>query len=74
MQDSASERIDELEEAIIAEKPDLSTMEYVGNWFTKNLPAIAGSVTSLVIHPIVGKLVQAAGDATVSEFERRFKL
>ena len=71
--DQAIERAEELKEALKEKKPDLSTMEYVTNWFAKNLPTIAGSVTSLVIHPIVGKLVQAAGDAAVEEFNRRFK-
>lgn len=70
--DSASEKLDELETALTAKEPDLTTMEYVQNWFTKNLPTIAGSVTSLVVHPIVGKLVEAAGDVAVKEFRRRF--
>ena len=72
MQNAATERIEELEKAITEEKPDLTTMEYVQNWFVKNLPSIAGGVTSLVIHPIVGKLVQAGGDALVTEFNNRF--
>jgi hypothetical protein len=70
--DAALERVDELEEAITAEEPDLSTMEYVKRWFVKNLPGLAGAVTSIVVHPIVGKLVEAAGDALAAEFRRRF--
>jgi hypothetical protein len=70
--DSALERVEELEQAVISEKPDISTMEYVQNWFTKNLPSIAGGVTSIVINPIVGKLVEAGGDALINEFKRRF--
>lgn len=69
----ALEKVTELEEAIIDEKPDLSTMEYVKNWFGKNLPQLAGAVTGLVVHPIVGKLVEAAGDALAQEFKRRFE-
>ena len=69
---AALERVGELEEAITEKKPDLSTMEYVKNWFVKNLPGLAGTVTSVVIHPIVGKLVEAGGDALVEEFHRRF--
>ncbi len=71
-QGAALERLDELEEAVIAEEPDVSTMEYAKRWFSKHLPTIAGSVTSVVVHPIVGKLVQAAGDAVAGEFRRRF--
>ena len=70
--DAALERVEELEEAIIAEELDLSTMEYVKRWFVKTLPGLAGAVTSVVVHPIVGKLVEAAGDALAAEFRRRF--
>jgi hypothetical protein len=70
--DAASERVEELEEAITAKEPDLTTMEYVKGWFVKNLPGLAGAVTSIIVHPIVGKLVEAAGDALTAEFRHRF--
>jgi hypothetical protein len=70
--DAALERLEELGEAVTAEEPDLSTMEYVKGWFVKNQPGLAGAVTSVVVHPTVGKLVQAAGDALAAEFRRRF--
>ncbi|MDY6877919.1 MAG: hypothetical protein SWK90_17190 [Chloroflexota bacterium] len=69
---AALERVGELEEAVTAEEPDLTTMEYVKRWFVKNVPALAGAVTGVVVHPIVGKLVEAAGDAVATEFRRRF--
>ena len=47
-------------------------MEYVRNWFVKNVPTMAGAVTSIVINPIVGRLVQAGGDVLASDFKRRF--
>ena len=62
----------ELEEAVTAKKPDLTTMEYVKRWFARNLPELAGAVTGVIIHPIVGKLVEAAGDGLAAEFRRRF--
>ncbi len=65
------ERVAELEAAITAEKPDLTTMGYVKNWFVKNLPSLAGAVTGLVVHPIVGKLVEAAGEMLASELKER---
>jgi hypothetical protein len=68
----ALERVSELEQAITAKEPDVSTMEYVKNWFVKNIPQLAGTVTSVVINPIVGKLVEAAGETVVNEFKRRF--
>lgn len=70
--DEAVARAKELEEAVTAEKPDLSTMEYVKGWFARNLPKLAGAVASIVVHPIVGQLVQAAGETVVAEFRRRF--
>ena len=69
---SAAERVDELEAAATAAEPDLSTLEYVRNWFAKHIPAFLGAVTGIVVHPVVGKLVHAAGDAVAAEFERRF--
>lgn len=71
-QDAALERVEELSDAVTAGEPDLATMEYVKNWFGKNLPALAGAVTSVIVNPIVGKLVEAAGDAVAAEFRRRF--
>jgi TPP-dependent 2-oxoacid decarboxylase len=71
-QEGALERVSELEEAITAEKPDLTTMEYVKNWFGKNLPQLAGTVTGLVVNPIVGKLVEAAGEVIAHDFKLRF--
>lgn len=70
--DAALERVDELQTAVTAKKPDLSTMEYVKSWFVKNLPALAGTVAGVVVHPIVGRLVAAAGDALVADFRHRF--
>lgn len=69
--DAALERVDELEEAVTADEPDVTTMEYVKRWFTRTLPDLAGSVTGLLVHPIVGKLVQMAGEGIAGEYERR---
>lgn len=73
-QEKALEKVTELETAITNEKPDLTTMEYVRNWFGKNVPQLAGTVAGLVVHPIVGKLVEAAGEALAHEFKRRFEI
>jgi hypothetical protein len=70
--EAALERVNELEQAITEKKPDLSTMEYVKNWFGKNAPGLAGAVVSVVVHPIVGKLVEAAGDMLTADFRKRF--
>jgi hypothetical protein len=70
--EKALERVEELNEAVSAKEPDLTTMEYVRNWFLKHLPSVAGSVTSLIVHPLVGKLVEVGGDALASTFRKRF--
>lgn len=67
---AAAERLDELEEAITGSEPDVATIGYVQGWFKRNLPAVAGAVTSLVLHPIVAKLVTTAGDALAADFAR----
>lgn len=70
--DAALERVDELGEAIAAKEPDLTTMEYVTRWFGKHLPQMAGIVTGVVINPVVGKIVAAAGDLLAAQFKERF--
>jgi len=72
LRQSASERVQELDEAVSADLPDLSTIEYVRGWIGRHLPQLAGSITSLVFHPVLGKLVEAAGDLLADEFRRRF--
>lgn len=71
-QAGALERTEELKEAFSGPEPDLSTFAYVKNWFVKNAPRLAGDITGLVVHPIVGKLVEAAGELAAAEFRRRF--
>lgn len=68
--DAALERVDELEEAVITDEPDATTAGYVRGWFAKNLPQLAGGVVSLVVHPVVGKLVEAAGEVVADQFRR----
>jgi hypothetical protein len=70
--EAALERVDELEEAVTAKEPDITTMEYVKRWFTKNLPTLAGAVTGVVVNPIVGKLVEVAGEGLAAQFRQRF--
>jgi len=66
----ALERIDELEEAITAAEPDVTTMRYVKGWFAKHLPGLAGAVVGVVVNPVVGKLVAAAGDVAAAQFQQ----
>ncbi len=70
--DAALERIDELHEAVVAEEPDLTTMEYVRSWFVRNLPKLAGAVTGLLVNPLIGGIVGTAGELVAADFHRRF--
>ena len=70
--ETALEHVKELEEAVVAKKPDVSRMENVKKWFGKNLPALAGSVVSLIVHPLVGKAVEVGGEVIASTFRKRF--
>lgn len=69
---SALKRVDELEKAIREKKPDLSTMENAKKWFGKHIPGLAGAVTAVVVNPLVGKLVEAAGGLVTADFKQRF--
>jgi hypothetical protein len=68
----ALEQVQTLEDAITAKKPNVSKMDKVRTWFGKYAPSLLGSVTSVIVHPIVGKLVEAGGDLLVQDFQRRF--
>ncbi|HKD97916.1 MAG TPA: hypothetical protein VKB69_09985 [Micromonosporaceae bacterium] len=70
----ATAQLDALHTAATSAKPDLDTMQRVRNWFVNHLPAFAGAVTGLFIHPVVGVVVKSAGDAVTAEFRRRFGL
>lgn len=66
-QEAAIERANELEEALNADEPDLTTVKYVKGWFVKRLPGLAGLITGVLVHPLVGKLVRNAGDVALEQ-------
>ena len=45
--EAALERLAELKEALTATPPDQQTIAYIRNWFTKNVPSLAGEVAQL---------------------------
>ncbi len=69
---AALERVEELHQEITSKKPELSTFDYVKNWFSKNLPGLLGGVTSLIVNPLVGKVVEAASGVAADAIRRRF--
>ncbi len=70
--EASLQRVDELQQAVTSDKPKLSTMEYVKDWFADNVPKLAGAVMSVIVHPVVVKVVAAGGDMLSAEFRRRF--
>ena len=66
----ALERVGEFEEALTAAQPDLGTAQYVKRWFLRKLPTLAGLITGVLVNPVVGKLVQSAGDIAAAELAR----
>jgi hypothetical protein len=68
----ALREVGELKEAVLADKPDLGKMESVLRWFRKNIPQLAGAVGSVILNPLIGKVMEAAGELVVEEFKRRF--
>ena len=64
--------VDELEDAIVAEAPKVRRMAFIRDWFSAHLPKLAGAVSELVLSPLVGKIVGAAGDLAATEFRNTF--
>ena len=70
--EKAIERLDELKQAVTAKEPDLTTMEYVKNWFGKNVPSVASSILEFFSNPVVAKFVAVGGKALAATFRERF--
>jgi len=70
--EEALQQVAELEGAVTAEQPDLSVMDRVKGWFADTLPKVGKAVAGIIEHPVVAKLMGAAGDALAAEFRRRF--
>ena len=72
VRDEAVRQAEVLETATKSEQPNVSAMSAAKNWFLRNAPGLLGAVTSVVINPIVGKIVHAAGEAVAKEYEKWF--
>ncbi len=68
--DQALAQAQELERAVVAEQPDPGRIRKVLAWFKDNAPQVAGAVVSVVINPLVGKVVEGAGDAVADRFRQ----
>jgi hypothetical protein len=68
----ALSRVEELKETLTSDEPDPTTLELVKRWFVKNVPKLAGAVASFVVNPIVGKVVEAAGEGLSAAVREKF--
>lgn len=59
--DAAVEQAAELERAVVAGNPDPGRVTRALRWFRDHAPEVAGAVASVVLTPVVGKLVEGAG-------------
>ena len=71
--DEALAQAEELERAVVAEQPDPGRIRKVLGWFRDNAPQLAGAVVSVVINPLVGKVVEGAGQAIADQFREVVK-
>ena len=68
----AAELVDELENAIVAEAPKVRRMAFIRDWFSAHVPRLASAVNDLVLNPLVGRVVDAAGDLAATEYRNTF--
>ena len=52
--------------------PDGSMIKVAGEWLLKNVPEVAGTLTSLFASPIIGKVVEASGEIAAQWVKDRF--
>jgi hypothetical protein len=67
--DEALAQAAEVEAAVVADEPDPGRFKRALAWFRAHAPQVAGTVASVVVSPIVGKVVEAAGDAIAARFK-----
>ena len=61
---------DDLERAIVADQPDPGKVGQVLRWFRDHVPELAGTAVSVVVNPLVGKLIEGAGQAIADHFRQ----
>lgn len=72
--EEALQQVKELEDTLETKDPEdvPDRLGGVKSWFKRNLPILAGAVVSVIVNPIVGKVVEAAGTGLAAEIQRRF--
>ena len=65
--DEALAQAGELERAVVAEQ-DPGRIRTVLRWFKDHAPQLVATVVSVVVNPLVGKVVEGAGEAIADQF------
>lgn len=60
----------ELERALVNEQPDPGAVRRVLRWFKEHAPQLAGAVVSVVVNPLIGKLVEGAGSGIADQLRQ----
>ncbi len=58
----------QLQLAVVGEQPNPRAVRRVLRWFRAHAPQLAGTVTAVLVNPLVGKLVDGAGAAVSERF------
>jgi len=66
--DAALAEAAEVEAAIVSDRPQPDRVRRALRWFRDNAPQLVGSVISVVVNPLVGKVVEGAGDLIADQF------
>jgi hypothetical protein len=62
-QQEALAEVGELESSLVTKTPDAGRVRKALRWFREHAPQLAGTVASVVVHPLVGRVVEGAGEA-----------
>jgi hypothetical protein len=61
-------RTEQLEQAVVRERPDPRAVRRELHWFRNHAPYLARRVTEVLAHPLVGTLVERAGAPVADRF------
>jgi len=60
----------ELEGTLVSEHPDPGSVRRVLGWFRQHAPELAGAVLSVLVNPLVGKVIEGAGSAIAEKLHQ----
>ena len=60
----------ELEAAIVTDHPRPDRVAQALRWFRDNAPELVGAVVGIVVNPLVGKVVEKAGEGIADQLRK----